>query len=90
VQEADIILVQTPESTLTYQVQWSVVVEPRRVDLLDSTDARTLTLVTCFPFEFVGRAPRRFVVRALQIETPVGLSAASPEEAPGSDSGPGQ
>lgn len=88
VRETDIILVETPESTLTYQVQWSVVVEPRRVDLLDSTDARALTLVTCYPFEFVGRAPRRFVVRALQVDPLVGLSAGSPDDEPGSGSGP--
>jgi len=88
VQKADIILVETPEGTVTYQVQWSVVVEPRRVDLLDSTDAHALTLVTCYPFEFVGRAPRRFVVRAHQVEPLVGLLDGTPDEEPGSATGP--
>ncbi len=64
----DLVRFVTPERTFTYQVEWSRVVEPRRVDMLDSTSAPSLTLVTCFPFRFVGRAPRRFVVRARQIE----------------------
>ncbi len=64
----DLVRFVTPECTLTYKVDWSRVVEPRRVDMLDSTSAPSLTLVTCYPFRFVGRAPQRFVVRARQIE----------------------
>jgi sortase (surface protein transpeptidase) len=43
------------------------VVEPRRIEVLDSTTTRSLTLVTCYPFAFVGHAPQRFVVRARQV-----------------------
>jgi len=32
--------------------------------VLDSTAGRTLTLVTCFPFHFVGHAPKRYIVSA--------------------------
>lgn len=64
----DVIHVVTRERTYTYRVEWSVVVEPRRVDVLDSTATRSLTLVTCYPFEFIGQAPQRFVVRAKQVE----------------------
>ena len=64
----DVVRFVTPERTFTYKVEWSRVVEPRHVELLDSTAAPSLTLVTCYPFAFVGRAPQRFVVRARQLE----------------------
>ncbi len=41
-------------------------VAPDRTDLLGPTRAGTLTLVTCYPFNFIGSAPMRFVVRARQ------------------------
>lgn len=69
VRRSDVVLVVTADGTYTYQVEWSAVVEPRRVDVLDSTATRSLTLVTCYPFVYVGHAPQRFVVRARQVET---------------------
>jgi sortase A len=68
----DVIRIVTLERTCTYRVVWSVVVEPQRVDVLDSTATPSLTLVTCYPFAFVGHAPQRFVVRATQVETIAG------------------
>jgi sortase A len=65
----DVVRIVTLDSTYTYHVEWSEVVEPGRVDVLDSTATRSLTLITCYPFVFVGHAPRRFVVRARQVET---------------------
>jgi len=65
----DIIRIVTLEGTYTYHVEWSVVAAPQRVDVLDSTTTRSLTLVTCYPFAFVGHAPQRFVVRARQFDT---------------------
>ncbi len=41
-----------------------VIVNPGDVQVLDPTDTPTLTLVTCYPFTFVGRAPQRFIVQA--------------------------
>ena len=79
VRESDLIRLVTVEGTYTYQVEWTVVVDPRRVDLLDSTDTSALTIVTCYPFKFVGRAPKRFVVRALQVE-PVAENAVGTSE----------
>lgn len=66
----DVIRFVTPERTYTYQVEWSKVVEPDRVDTLDPTRAPSMTLVTCYPFSYVGRAPKRFVVRARQLRDP--------------------
>lgn len=68
VKENDVIRIVTAERTYAYRVQWSAVVEPRRVDVLDATSARSLTLVTCYPFAFIGPAPQRFVVRAYQVD----------------------
>ena len=37
--------------------------------VLDPTDRPTLTLITCYPFTYVGKAPRRFIVRAERTTT---------------------
>ena len=68
----DVIRIITLARTYLYQVEWGVVVRPQRVDMLDSTATRSLTLVTCFPFQFVGSAPLRFVVRAREVEAVAG------------------
>jgi len=60
----DLIVVKTPEGEHRYRVESTRVVRPDDIDLLDNTGQRTLTLVTCYPFFFVGSAPDRFIVRA--------------------------
>ena len=47
-----------------YRISKTSIVGPDDVYVLDPTDQPTLTLVTCYPFEFVGHAPRRFIVQA--------------------------
>jgi LPXTG-site transpeptidase (sortase) family protein len=68
VREGDVVLIETLQDTYTYAVQWGIVVGPHQVDVLDSTAIPSLTLVTCYPFHFVGPAPERFVVRARLVE----------------------
>jgi sortase (surface protein transpeptidase) len=41
-----------------------LIVGPDDVYVLDPTTKPTLTLVTCYPFEFIGHAPKRFIVQA--------------------------
>jgi LPXTG-site transpeptidase (sortase) family protein len=48
-----------------YRVDRTWVVNPEDVTVLDPTAARSLTLVTCYPFYYVGAAPQRFIVRAV-------------------------
>jgi len=60
----DRIRVVTPEGTFDYRVARTDIVWPRDVWVLDDTDRPVLTLVTCFPFSYVGSAPQRFIVRA--------------------------
>jgi len=66
----DLVRFSTPQRTYTYEVEWCQVVELDRVDTLDPTPAPSLTLVTCYPFAFVGHAPQRFVVRARLVKAP--------------------
>ncbi len=48
-----------------YRVQSTQVVRPENVGVLDNTPSATVTLVTCYPFRYIGAAPERFVVRAV-------------------------
>jgi sortase A len=60
----DEIRVATPHGVFVYRVERTVVVKPTDVWVLDQTDSSILTLVTCYPFTYVGSAPDRFIVRA--------------------------
>ena len=60
----DEIRVTTKHGVFRYFVQRTNIVEPRDVWVLDSTGYPALTLVTCYPFSYVGSAPQRFIVRA--------------------------
>lgn len=64
IQSDDEIRLTTPDATYTYRVARTDIVEPRDVWVLDPTDHPALTLVTCYPFNYVGSAPQRFIVRA--------------------------
>jgi sortase A len=55
---------ETPQDRQTYRVEQIWIVAPQDVWVLDPTPARSLTLVTCYPFYFIGSAPQRFIVRA--------------------------
>jgi sortase A len=60
----DVVRLTTPDGTFDYRVEWLAIVDPARTDVVASTGESLLTLVTCYPFDYVGRAPRRYVVRA--------------------------
>lgn len=60
----DLILVETPTRTDRYQVGKIKIVFPGDTSVLNRTTASTLTLVTCYPFYFVGAAPQRYIVEA--------------------------
>lgn len=61
----DTIELDTLHGTERYRVERSWIVAPEDVSVLDPTPVRALTLVTCYPFYFVGSAPQRFIVRAV-------------------------
>lgn len=56
--------VVTADNTYTYVVDSTKIVLPEDVDVLDMGDVPQMTLITCYPFHYVGSAPKRFVVRA--------------------------
>lgn len=63
----DDVFLQTAQERFHYQVSSLDVVKPTDVSVLDATGAPTLTLITCYPFWVLGRAPDRFVVRATRV-----------------------
>ena len=67
IQPGDRIDVTTPNRRAQYEVQSTTVVSPDDLDVLNASDGNTLTLITCFPFGFIGAAPSRFVVKASEI-----------------------
>ena len=52
-----------------YRVERIWIVDPEDVSVLDPTPTRSLTLVTCYPFYYVGPAPQRYIVRAVRADT---------------------
>ena len=57
----------TLDGVAIYEVASIEVVTPTDVEVLEPTEEPTLTLVTCYPFYYVGDAPKRYVVRAKQV-----------------------
>jgi sortase A len=64
IQADDTVQFVTPDGTYVYRVESTQVVEPRDTWVLNPTEDPVLTLVTCYPFRYVGSAPQRFIVRA--------------------------
>jgi len=64
IQRDDTITVSSLQGAYRYRVVSTNVVSPKDVQVLDPTGRASLTLVTCFPFEYVGSAPKRFIVHA--------------------------
>ena len=52
------------QGTHNYTVMELSIVDPTDISVLESTVNPTITLITCYPFYFVGSAPQRFIVRA--------------------------
>jgi sortase A len=63
----DEIHITTPASRQRYQVEWMKIVAPGDLSVLKPSDDSGLTLVTCYPFYYIGHAPKRFVVRARRL-----------------------
>jgi sortase A len=63
----DVITITTPLADYRYRVVFTKIVSPQDVAVLDSNPGEVLTLVTCYPFYYVGAAPHRFIVRAVRV-----------------------
>jgi LPXTG-site transpeptidase (sortase) family protein len=65
----DEITVATTSGTFRYRVESLDRVKPQDVQVLKASDHPTLTLITCYPFNYIGPAPMRFVVAAKEIRS---------------------
>jgi sortase A len=65
IEVGDGIVLRSPLGEVDYRVVETLIVEPEDIWVLDPADEAMLTLVTCYPFYFVGNAPQRFIVRAV-------------------------
>jgi len=61
----DVLELVRPRHSDRYTVSQIRIVPPEDISVLNPTAVPTLTLVTCFPFYFVGHAPKRYIVTAL-------------------------
>jgi sortase A len=62
-----LIMLETARGKYTYQVVRSTVVKPQHIEVVKSSSDSDLTLVTCFPFHYIGAAPDRFIVQAMRL-----------------------
>jgi len=60
----DELILETPAGRHVYAVEWMRVVDPADLTVTRDAGYPALTLITCYPFQLVGNAPRRYVVRA--------------------------
>jgi sortase A len=67
IRAGDRVVLTTPDGAYRYVVEWTTVVNPSDNSSLKATSDRSLTLVTCYPFRYIGPAPQRFIVRARQL-----------------------
>jgi sortase A len=67
IRQDDLITLRTLAGDYRYRVLSTRIVAPVDVAVLDPSGNEILTLVTCYPFYFVGSAPDRFVVRAERV-----------------------
>jgi sortase A len=68
VKVGDLVTVTTSDGVFSYRVQNLSVVLPTQVSVLAPTPDATLTLVTCYPFDWIGEAPQRLIVKAVREE----------------------
>jgi LPXTG-site transpeptidase (sortase) family protein len=78
----DDILLDTSEERLHYRVSLLRVVHADDTGVIGPTPDATLTLVTCYPFWFIGQAPDRFVVRATRVEDPTAAAIPDASQTP--------
>jgi sortase A len=64
VKPGDVIRITLPHGAYSYRVTFTDIVAPSETWVLLPASGESLTLITCYPFHYVGPAPKRFVVRA--------------------------
>lgn len=85
IRKDDIIYVRTYDGDHQYVVESTKVVKPTYVEAMAPTPEPALTLVTCYPFSYIGRAPKRYIVRARAVDETAPDSSAR-EQPPATES----
>lgn len=67
IHQGEEITLTTLAGTYNYRVELISIVEPEDSAVLRDTGENVLTLVTCYPFNYIGSAPKRFIVRAKEV-----------------------
>ena len=67
IRQGDEVKVLGSAGEFEYKVESTAIVEPNQTEVLKPSDGATLTLITCYPFRYIGNAPQRFIVRAIKI-----------------------
>ena len=67
IRQGDEVDIKGPDGEFEYQVESTAIVEPDQTEVLKPSDDATLTLITCYPFRYIGNAPERFIVRATKV-----------------------
>ena len=66
IKPGDTIRLTTPDGTTEYRVTDTRIVAPEDTSVLDDNKDGMMTLVTCYPFYYIGPAPKRFIVEAVK------------------------
>src|SRR5512140_1751292 len=64
IRQGDQVSVKAPDGEYQYSVDSTAIVQPTQTEVLRPSNGATLTLITCYPFNYIGSAPERFIVRA--------------------------
>jgi sortase A len=76
IHDGDGITLTTLNGSFNYRVELISIVEPQNSAVLRDTGENILTLVTCYPFSYIGPAPKRFIVRAKEVPSePAAIAA---------------
>jgi sortase A len=65
IRKGDEIVIEQGSRKVAYKVRETRIVKPTDTSVLKPTRTKTLTLITCYPFRFIGSAPERFIVTAI-------------------------
>jgi sortase A len=68
VKKNDLLVVRTDAGTFTYRVTKMWITKPTDISVLDSKPTPVLTLTTCYPFGYIGSAPKRYIIEAVLIK----------------------
>lgn len=67
IRRSDSLILTTPTGTARYIVESTEIAAPSKVQVLSTTPDPELTLITCYPFYYIGPAPKRFIVHAHKV-----------------------